>query len=72
MQPTTQQYRNPLKWGWYYVDEGQTTTQLMSKRAARRWFRETQRYGAARICTHNKAPAAKLIRRNTFPVRSLS
>lgn len=72
MQPTTQQFRNPLKWGWYYVDEGRSTTGLMSKRAARKHFRDTNRYGGSRICIHNRAPSVKLVRRNSFPIRSLA
>lgn len=66
-------FRNPFKWGWYYVEgPNEPMTGLMSKRAARRYMRSAEgRLGYGyRISYPSKAPSIKLFRRIGFPVRN--
>jgi len=75
--PSVQHYKNPLKWGWYFVKrQGDTISGLMSQRAARKMRREMSRgYGAGyglSISYHPDAPEFKALRRIGFPIQPLS
>lgn len=70
-----QQYRNPLKWGWYYIEGPRDPmTGMMSKRAARRMMREHPgRFGYGHHITyHSNAPRLKLFRRLGFPIKNIA
>lgn len=66
-------YRNPFKWGWYFVEgPGEPMTGLMSKGAAKRIMRRRDGdlgYGY-RINYPSGAPKFKLFRRIGFPVKN--
>lgn len=71
-EPTVQQYKNPLKWGWYYVERnGNAVSDLMSKRAAKAMRRDQTGkagYGLA-ITYHAHAPKFKWFRRVGWPLK---
>ena len=69
-QPAAQEYANPLKWGWYYVDMGPERSGLMSKRAAKAYRKAKSRETTVHctIMTHYNAPRIKAFRRMGFPI----
>lgn len=70
-----QHYRNPFKWGWYFVEApGEPMSGLMSKREARRILqRNSGQYGYGHYITYPAcAPRFKLFRRLGFPIRNLA
>lgn len=70
-----QHYRNPLKWGWYFVEGPHAPmTGLMSKRAAKRLMRDHRgEYGYGyQINYPASAPSNKLLRRLGFPLKKFS
>lgn len=72
-QPTQQHYRNPLKWGWYYVAHGdEAETGLMTKNEARRYIKSgCSMYGYGRnILKRTDTPRSWFKKRFTLPKNS--
>jgi hypothetical protein len=74
-QPNQQEYRNPWKWGWYYVSLPENETSgLMSRRAARSYIRKvimTKWSHGAVLHRHGNAPRFRFMRRISFPILPL-
>lgn len=72
--PNVQHYKNPLKWGWYYIERsGNAASGLMSKRAAKAMRRDLAGgagYGLS-VAYRNDAPKLKAFRRLGFPLGSV-
>jgi len=66
-EPNIQHYKKPWLWGWYYVGagDGSVMTNLMSKRAAKRFL--YGQYGSGgyglEVLKHSKIPANRFLRR---------